>query len=135
MIYSVPQFGVQSRIQSAVSDVQTYFAGDSHTSVGARFEMWRGASQLFMQKPLFGWGEAGYEPAMRALVEQGRVDKVVEGFTHPHNELLDAAAKRGLLGLAAAAATRRRSTRSNGRRGDRNWAPAKSCLTAWTQTA
>src|SRR5690606_15017161 len=50
---------------------------------------------------LFGWGEAGYEPAMRALVEQGRVDKVVEGFTHPHNELLDAAAKRGLLGLAA----------------------------------
>lgn len=101
VVYSVPQFGVQGRVHEALNDVRQYKEGNSNTSVGARFEMWKGASQLFLAKPLFGWGEINYDAGMQELVAQGKVDKVVTRFGHPHNEVLNSAAKRGLLGLAA----------------------------------
>ena len=98
-IYHVPQLGVQQRVHAAFNDISLYRAGNSDTSLGARFEMWRGASLLVMQKPLLGWGEVNYEPAMRKLVAQDKADEIVKEFGHPHNEVLNAAAKRGLPGL------------------------------------
>lgn len=101
VVYSVPQFGVQSRVNSAINDVRLYNQGNSNTSLGARFEMWKGASQLFLEKPIFGWGDSNYEAAMKRLVDEGKANKVVTLFGHPHNEMLNSAAKQGLLGLLA----------------------------------
>lgn len=101
VIYSVPQLGVQARVHAAVSDVQEYRKGNAETSVGARFEMWKGALQLFAQKPVFGWGDKHYEPAMEALADEGQISEAVRGFGHAHNEFMDAAAKRGVLGILA----------------------------------
>lgn len=99
--YAVPQVGVQNRVHQAVEQVQSYAAGDrSHTSVGARFEMWRGAGHLIAEKPLVGWGDNGYREAMRQLGDEGVINQKASEFGHAHNEFIDSFAKRGLIGLA-----------------------------------
>lgn len=99
VLYQVPQLGVQQRVHAAFDDIRLYQHGDSDTSLGARFEMWKAASQLALMKPVFGWGETGYGAGLILLVEQGRANEVVTKFGHPHNEVLNAAAKRGVVGL------------------------------------
>lgn len=101
LVYSVPQFGVQARVNYAFSDLMQYQQGNSNTSLGARFEMWKGASQLFLERPIFGWGDIHYEPAMQELIAEGKASEVVTGFGHPHNEMLNVAAKQGLIGVFA----------------------------------
>lgn len=99
--YTIPQLGVQHRIHQAFSDVSLYVSGESRsTSVGARFEMWKGASHLIIDKPLLGWGENGYWEGMATLAERGEVTPEILQFSHAHNEFIDAFAKRGLIGLA-----------------------------------
>ncbi|WP_074396989.1 O-antigen ligase family protein [Halomonas sp. HL-93] len=101
-VYAVPQIGVQARVHEAVEQVQNYVAGDrSHTSVGARFEMWRGAGHLIAEKPVVGWGSNGYREAMRQLGDEGIINKkTAYRYGHAHNEFIDSFAKRGLIGLA-----------------------------------
>lgn len=98
-VYQVPQFGVQDRVHAAFNDIELYRQGESKTSLGARFEMWQAASRLVLRKPLLGWGEVNYEPAMLKLVALDKANAIVTDFGHPHNEVLNAAAKRGLPGL------------------------------------
>src|SRR5690606_33274137 len=100
-VYNVPQLGVQERVHAAFDDIRLYKQGDPDTSLGARFEMWQAASQLVVSKPLLGWGEVNYDAALRGLVEQGKAHEIVTNFGHPHNEILNAAAKRGVLGVLA----------------------------------
>lgn len=102
LAYALPQTGVQARAAEAVEDVYLYFVEDYRlTSVGARFDMWHGASRLIAQKPVFGWGTSGYQEGMRELAERGVIDHVTGQFGHAHNEFIDAAAKRGIFGLLA----------------------------------
>ncbi|MGY4877620.1 O-antigen ligase family protein [Vreelandella aquamarina] len=101
-VYGVPQLGVQERVHQAVSDVQLYISGENRaTSVGARFDMWRGAALLIAEKPLTGWGSNGYAEAMSELGENGVIGSYAAQFEHAHNEFIDALAKRGLPGLVA----------------------------------
>lgn len=100
LVYAIPQTGVQSRIDQAVVNIQDY-ASDTNreTSVGLRFEMWRGAGQLFLEKPLLGWGDPGYQAGMARLAGEGVIVDSAVRFGHAHNEWLDMAAKRGIAGL------------------------------------
>jgi len=100
IVYGLPQTGVQQRVDEAVSDISLYVSGgERDTSLGLRFEMWRGAAQLIQERPLLGWGESGYRNAMEALGEQGVISPMAAEFGHAHNEFIDAFAKRGLVGL------------------------------------
>lgn len=100
--YSLPQTGVKQRIAEAVSDVSLYVSGERvTTSVGWRFEMWQGAAHLALEKPLTGWGEAGYQAGMKRLADTGVVHPGTQQFDHAHNQFLDTLAKQGVLGLAA----------------------------------
>jgi O-antigen ligase len=100
--YKTPQLEVEHRVQQAVHEINAYFSTtSSSTSVGARFAMWEGASKLFIEKPLIGWGKDNYQKRMAELVEEGRANEVVNNFDHAHNDLIDIAAKRGLLGVVA----------------------------------
>lgn len=99
-VYAVPEIGVQGRVHQGIEDVQRYVAGDrSFTSVGARFEMWRGASYLIAEKPLVGWGSNGYAEAMQTLGSEGIINERAARYGHAHNEFIDTFAKRGLIGL------------------------------------
>ena len=101
LVYAVPQTGVQMRVQAAFHDVEQYFThANPTTSVGARFEMWKGAAHLIAEKPLVGWGDNGYRTGMRQLVDEGVSHPVVTRYGHAHNDFIDAFAKRGLIGLA-----------------------------------
>lgn len=100
LVYIVPQTGVQSRVQEAFSDIERYVSGENQrTSLGARFEMWKGASQLIATKPLTGWGDNGYRQGMQGLADQGIIDSDVTRYGHAHNEFIEAFAKRGVMGL------------------------------------
>lgn len=102
LAYAMPQTGVQSRVGQAVTDITSYAAQEGQTtSIGARFEMWKGAAQMFIERPIQGWGRTGYNERMDELVEEGVVHPHVANFGHAHNEFLDAAAKRGIIGLLA----------------------------------
>ncbi len=99
-IYFLPQTGVQSRVQAAVNDVSQYVAGEQRdTSLGHRFEMWRGAAHLISERPLFGWGIGGYKNGQSELAEQGVITYAAAKYSHAHNDFIDAWAKRGVLGL------------------------------------
>jgi O-antigen ligase len=101
-IYLIPQIGVQERIHQAASDVSNYLSGELIlTSVGSRFEMWRGAGHMILEKPITGWGGNGYREQMSVLASQGVVDKGITHYSHAHNEFIDTFAKRGLNGLVA----------------------------------
>lgn len=98
--YSIPQVGVQERLHAAFDDISQYHSGvNRDTSLGLRFEMWRGAGQLIAERPLLGWGQTGYSAAMEALGEQGEITILASQFDHAHNEYIDALAKRGVVGL------------------------------------
>ncbi|MGM0826315.1 MAG: O-antigen ligase family protein [Pseudomonadota bacterium] len=100
VVYAVPEIGVQGRVHQGVEEVQRYVSGDrSHSSVAARFEMWRGASHLIAEKPLFGWGDNGYAQAMQNLGDKGVINERAARYGHAHNEFIDSFAKRGLVGL------------------------------------
>lgn len=101
VMYLMPQTGVQLRVHEAFNDVGLYISeGNPDTSVGARFEMWRGAYHLILEKPLTGWGENGYQQGMQALADNGVINDVVTQYGHAHNEFINAFAKRGVVGLA-----------------------------------
>lgn len=100
LVYVVPQAGVQHRVHQAFKDVDQYVSGDNRiTSVGSRFEMWRGAVHMISEKPIFGWGENGYKEEMSALASEGVVDRGILSYGHAHNEIIDTFAKRGIVGV------------------------------------
>lgn len=102
LVYSLPQIGIQQRVHEAISNVTQYVSGESkHTSIGYRFEMWKGATVLFLEHPLLGWGDNGYAQRMSELADEGFIIEASARYGHPHNEFMDAGAKRGLLGIVA----------------------------------
>lgn len=100
-LVSNPQIGVKDRISQAYHEISLFQEGKVNTSVGFRLEMWRGAIKLAQEKPLFGWGEKGYQQGMQQLSEHGDFHADIAAFGHAHNELLDRLAKQGILGLIA----------------------------------
>lgn len=100
--YAIPELGVQQRVHTATDNITNYLSGENHdTSVGLRFQMWDAAGELFQQRPLFGWGEHGYREALAEMAERGEIAPRVAEFGHAHNELVDTAAKRGVVGVIA----------------------------------
>lgn len=86
--------------QTIWQDVVSYRTqGNAATSIGARLQMWQFAADLAQQRPLVGWAQKGYDDERSRQLEQGRLDPFLASFNHPHNDYLDAAAKRGLPGL------------------------------------
>lgn len=100
-VYAIPQTGVKKRVNQAFSDIERYQTGESRTSsLGTRFEMWKGAIILIAEKPLLGHGWNGYNVEMTRLVNKGIIHPVVID-RHAHNEYLDNFARRGILGLVS----------------------------------
>lgn len=98
--YALPQTRVQYRLESGLESSWRFVAGERGIEVnGARLEMWRGALHLVAQRPLSGWGEAGYRRAMVSLGEQGVIDPAAARYWHAHHDFLDGWAKRGLPGV------------------------------------
>lgn len=91
---------VELRVDEARQEVQTYQQhGDGRSSVGQRLAHWGLAWQMGWDRPLTGWGRAGYAEEKARRVAAGQAHPVVLEFGHAHNEILDLFAKRGLPGV------------------------------------
>ncbi len=96
-----PNGVVQSRISIAVSEFNAFFEyGKQDTSVGSRLAMWSVAIDGIGYAPFFGQGNQGWIETRDAAIADGRLSSFSAGFTHLHNEYLNVAFKRGLVGLA-----------------------------------
>jgi O-antigen ligase len=71
------------------------------SSLGQRLQMWRVAWQMFKSAPLTGIGTAAYMDRAEQMALAGKAPPITAIYDHPHNEILDALATRGLVGLAA----------------------------------
>ncbi|MBD3896187.1 O-antigen ligase family protein [Halomonas sp. ML-15] len=98
----LPQSGVGERLGHISEDAHRYWQqGRAGNSLGMRLELWRAGAIMVSEKPLFGYGERHTELGLRELAEAGRVYDRVIIHVQLHNEAIDTAARRGLLGVAS----------------------------------
>ncbi|MEV8472134.1 O-antigen ligase family protein [Ralstonia sp. UNC404CL21Col] len=92
---------VRARFDQAVSDLHAYQAGQTNTSVGIRFQLWRAATLMLTRHPLAGVGRGQFEPALKAIHAEGLITREATAFEHAHNEFLYNGATLGVLGIGA----------------------------------
>ena len=101
-LFAWPDGPLQQRYERAVQDITLYQREQTDTSIGARFEMWRGAWDNLQHHPVAGWNLQDYTEALRAQVAAGRVTPVALQFSdNLHNNYLQAWVFTGLPGLLA----------------------------------
>lgn len=98
------------RVQSAISDIEYYDKGDIGTSLGARFEMWKEAVGMFQMAPFFGLSTYEISKSLKEIRERSGSkiprdsadrDPRNEAVGNKHSQILNAAAKRGIVGVFA----------------------------------
>ncbi len=92
---------VHDRVSSIFSDISQYAAGQTYTSLGDRFVMWKAAASMFLSNPPLGVGTGDYMPTMRLYVASGTVPARILDYNQPHNMYLFSLATNGILGLGA----------------------------------
>ena len=102
-VVAIPETGVARRVHQIYVDVHHYKNGENNTSLGARFDLWRMANYMYGHRPVFGYGSYGFVEMRDVIHEkfgygQGVIDQNLQSA---HNEILDAAAKRGSIGVLA----------------------------------
>lgn len=90
---------VHDRINLIAQDISRFAAGDTDSSLGARFLMWKAAIMMFLSNPLVGVGTGGYGPTMAAFIQNGKFPQFLLEFNQPHNMYLFALATNGIPGL------------------------------------
>ena len=101
---AISQFGsiMRMRFENAQSDIKHYLQGtDINTSIGIRFQLWRGSWLLFKENPVFGVDAEGYPKALEELEARKIISPESARHPHSHNEVLFMLARFGLFGLAA----------------------------------
>ena len=99
--YLVPATGIGSRMDEAVSDIDTYIKADEvvHTSLGIRLESWKAAYFMVIDNPLLGVGLGRFQEEASILIGEGVVHQGADQFNHSHNDYLSQLAVNGLIGL------------------------------------
>jgi O-antigen ligase len=92
---------VHDRINLIASDIVHFSSGETATSLGERFLMWKAAIMMFLSNPLIGVGTGDYVPTMNSYIASGKLPQDLAQFNQPHNMYLFALATNGLLGLSA----------------------------------
>lgn len=100
--FSASSDTVRARVREARSDISSYVDGTNRdTSVGIRFQLWRGAWLLFTEHPYFGVGLERYTDALKELEARNVITPMAATFHHAHNEILYNMATLGVFGMAA----------------------------------
>jgi O-antigen ligase len=90
------------RLAEVKAEVSTYsHVDDAQGSVRERIEMWRTAWHAFIENPVTGVGLDQFGTYARQQIKAGKSNPSINGYDHPHNEYLDAAATGGIPGLIA----------------------------------
>ena len=93
---------VSLRLNAAQSDIEKFNSSDNKdTSVGIRFQLWRGAWVLFKEHPLLGVGRENFSSALADLAKRKVISTEAAQFSHTHNEVLFNVATLGMFGLVS----------------------------------
>lgn len=92
---------VRARFDQAMSDIHAYQIGQTNTSVGIRFQLWKAAMLMLERHPLAGVGRGRFEPTLKAIHAEGVITQEATAFEHAHNEFLYNGATLGVLGIGA----------------------------------
>lgn len=82
-------------------------AGDAEQTIATRLYLWQGAQQMFLDKPLLGFGPGGYrfsaveyyDPGVFAYIAGAGADPTAFSAPSPHSLLWESLTRIGLLGL------------------------------------
>ncbi|MAA71220.1 MAG: hypothetical protein CL679_05770 [Bermanella sp.] len=95
------QSHVQDRLDRTEQSLQRYLEGDSHTSLGARLDMFKAAWILIQERPVFGHGLNSYsDKATEIRLATPGMNREVGKWNNPHNEILQVMVEKGVIGLA-----------------------------------
>ncbi len=94
---------VQQRLVQAQNDMLEYFGNRNvDTSVGIRFQLWKGSWVLYKEHPLVGVGQKeGFSAALVDLERRQIITPSARALAHSHNEILHSMATLGTVGLIA----------------------------------
>lgn len=95
-LYLSPHTQIQNRIDQIWADLHLYSQGTTQTSIGTRIELWRGSIEMIQEKPIWGWGEAGYKEKLQELITNGAIKPAI--LSHSHNDFLNVLSHRGIVG-------------------------------------
>ncbi|MPW37523.1 O-antigen ligase [Vibrio sp. B1Z05] len=92
---------VEKRVELAVNDIDNYIANNNpSTSVGTRFDLWKGGVHAFIHNPIFGTGyENRYQSKLEAI-KDGWASKVILRHSRLHNSYIEEASIKGVIGIA-----------------------------------
>jgi O-antigen ligase len=100
LVIAVPQTSAVARFKEAIDNVKSYYEqGNASTSTGIRLELWKTASLIALDHPVFGVGHSQYLVEKENLIKQGVISRDILTYDHSHNAYLDALVRRGSLGL------------------------------------
>lgn len=93
-------FSAVERVQKLSDELQAYDRGVvNNSSVGSRIAMWKSATRMFSEQPIFGVGAHEYHSRLRQFQIQGVYPTDAKLYRHAHNSYLNIAAEYGLIGL------------------------------------
>ena len=92
---------VHERVNTIVSDISHYQAGNPDTSIGRRLLMWKASFSMFLSNPLVGVGTGDYVASIADYVKKGSLPGYMMEYNQPHNIYFYALAINGIPGLAA----------------------------------
>jgi O-antigen ligase len=97
---------IQTQIQRTLYEFSFFYeekpfaAREDLSSMGTRIQMWKAATILFLEKPVFGIGWRNFGRDTERLVSNSIVSPRVLGSPHPHNTYLEFLAGYGLIGFS-----------------------------------
>lgn len=98
--FAIPGSPLKSRYKQGIHDIVQYQQENANTSIGARFEMWRGAWENLQVHPVLGWNTLEYTQALKAQVDTNELMPIALQFSdNLHNNYLHAWVFTGLPGL------------------------------------
>lgn len=101
--FAIPDTGVQDRFDTAIEQVRLYMEDPVQhggTSVGLRFEMWRGALHAIVRHPLSGIGMGErFNEFLTQGANAGMYHPSTRLVSMPHNAYLQVLVARGLIGF------------------------------------
>ena len=105
-VWFTPALGIQERFAEGVRDAQTWYEGGNvWTNFGTRLELWKGASMLIREHPLFGMDFGACRARLAEYAQAGRLSPLILVLPHLHNDTLQALATGGVAGFIIWGAT------------------------------
>jgi O-antigen ligase len=100
VMFAIPRTEVRERTELAFTEAYSYLkTRNADSSIGTRMEMWRTGYLAASERPLLGWGKAGFVERETEMIKAKMVSPIMQDNNHVYNEWLDAIVKRGLPGL------------------------------------